>query len=533
MDLQTCLKATLKNKYQKLSEANQNNFPSRICHRDLKLSSALFGMHQHEFNDCDHPTLQAWVALKTVPLTDILSCDCQHNSSQRTIITLGVSGAGKSTAVQRCALEWAEEKEYRHIHLLFVLTFWELNLIKHQLSLIELLQAFYPELKELDTSSLNENVWFVLDGLDECNLPLNFQCPTVTDVSERSTIHILLANLIMGNLLSSAHVWITARYAAAPQIPVCYLLKETEVQWISDKQKQQHFRTVVGSDDLANKAIDQVKISHSLDFLCRIPPICTILADFFKNLKEDEGFRLNPLTLTQVYSNLVKDSNSEIISKLNKLALLRTMEDNVVHVLYEDDLLKSDISVEEASSFSKEYPLVLREEKGLHNTTVFRFGHWSIQCFLAASAKLKDIELSSSRSLCCQYLVDKTLQSAEGKYDFFLRFVFGLIKESEVLDPSDGLFEYTKKKTLENSSVGLFNCLREYDSLALLNEVSFFLSCGLSIFTELTPRHFKLLLQKTSAFEGLDKSFQMQVSTRCDESLLRRLPDILKSKKAK
>lgn len=543
MDLQTCLKNTLKNKYQKLGEAYYENsfLPSRLCYRDIRQKDLLADMHKHEFCYVHSNCLQSWIALPTVPLTDILSCDCKHSSSKRTVITVGVSGVGKTTAVQRCALEWAEGKEYHHIHLLFVLTFWELNLLKqNKLSLIELLQTFYSELQDLDANvgNLNKNnVWFVVDGLDEYNLPLNFSSPIVTDVSEVSTVDVLVTNLIMGNLLSNAHVWITTRYAAASRIPNLYLLKETEVQWFSEQQMEQHFRTIIGDDDLANKAIDQVKVSRSLDFLYLVPSICTIMANVFKNhLKPNDGLKLSPVNLTQIYTLLVKASNSDFINKLKKLALLEILKRNVekekeMYVFYKDDFVLSDISVEEASTFSKEFPLLWREEKGLYNTTVFRFGHWSIQHYLSASANLEYTDVFS-RSRCFQYFVDEGARSVEGTYDVFLRFIFGLIREHCVLEPTDELFEYTKKKILECSSVTLYYCLREYDSLALLNEVKFFRKYGISPIDDIASKHFKVFIKKIRFFQEMYKTFQMQVSARCDERLLRELPAVLDSRMA-
>ncbi|XP_056226555.1 NACHT, LRR and PYD domains-containing protein 12-like [Seriola aureovittata] len=537
MDLQTVLKTTLKNKYQKPNEVSSENslLPSRLCYWKPRHDGALFDLYEHEFRHVDKSSFHTWVVFTTVPLTDILSCDCKHNSSKRTVITLGVSGVGKTTTVQSCALEWAAGKGYHDIHLLFPLTFWELNLFKCKLSIIELLQTFYPELEELGGSSLNKNnVWFVLDGLDEYNLPLKFNGPAVSDVSEVTTVDVLLTSLIRGTLLPNAHVWITTRYAAATQIPDGYLLKETELQGFSNEQKEQHFRTVIGDDDLANKAIDHMRISRSLDFLCQIPSICTILATVLKSqLKADKGFKINPLSLTQIYTNLVKASNSAFIAKLKNLALLRMAEGNV---MYEDDLSERDISAEDASTFSRECPLVLREEKGLHNTSVFRFGHSSIQEFLAASATLDDIEANPLRSGCCQHLVEEALQSADGKYDVFLRFIFGLIKERHMLGPTDQLFDYTKRKILESimsdSAVSLFHCLREYDSQALLNEVKFFLKFGSSPIDGFAPMHWQFMIQRTRTFEGMRETFEMEVSMRCDDRLLRQLPAILKSRKA-
>ncbi|KAA8594526.1 hypothetical protein FQN60_011661 [Etheostoma spectabile] len=536
MDLQNVLKTTLKNKYLKLNRAysEKSLLPSRLCYRELKTDNTS-ELYQNEFKYVDKSDLNTWPFSETVPLADVLSCDCKHHSSQRTVITVGVSGVGKTTTVQSCALEWAEGKGYHNIQLLFPLTFWELNLLELEMSLIELLQMFYPELKALNVSSLNENrVWFVLDGLDEYHLALNFSCPTVRDVTKVSKVDTLVTNLIKGNLLPNAHIWITTRLAAATQIPECFLLKETEVQGFSDEQKEQHFRTIIGNKDLSNKAIDHVKISRSLDFLCEIPAICTIMANVLKShLKSDDGLKINPVNLTQIYTNLVNSSNSNILAKLKKLALPRMGEGNVI---YEHDLSESDISVEEASTFSTECPLVLREEKGLHNTKVFRFGHLSIQEFLAASSELEEIEARSLPSVRCRYLVDQALQCDEGKSDVFLRFLFGLIKERGTLEPTDPLFDYTKKLILENvwsyTAVGLFHCLREYDNQALLKEVKFFLKFGSSPIRDFYPMHWEFMRQRTSNFEGMRDCFEMEVSKRSDERLLRHLPAILKSRKA-
>ncbi|TNN77894.1 NACHT, LRR and PYD domains-containing protein 12 [Liparis tanakae] len=318
------------------------------------------------------------------------------------------------------------------------------------------------------------------------------------------------------------------------QIPSYHVLKVTAVQGFSHEQKEQVFGRVMGNEDLANKAFNHVKISRSLTFLCQIPAICMIMANVLKDhLKPGTGYEINPLNLTQMYTNLVKASNPDIVAKLKKLALRRL---GTAHVMYKSELRESDLSVEEASTFSKKCPLVLREETGLCNTTVFRFGHSSIEEFLAASAELDDFETGPAYSNHCLGLVDQVVMKDDGKKDVFLRFIFGLLKERGLLEPTDPLFEQTKKKILRNilsySGVTLFHCLREYDSQALLGEVKFYLNNGFSPFHEFSETHWSYMLQRTSLFEGMREKFEMKLSARCDEKLLKHLTDILKSKKA-
>ncbi|KAM3622800.1 uncharacterized protein V6R79_003320 [Siganus canaliculatus] len=204
-------------------------------------------------------------------------------------------------------------------------------------------------------------------------------------------------------------------------------------------------------------------------------------------------------------------------------------------VIYKADLQKSDLSVKEASEFAEECPLVLKAEKGLQNTTVFRFSHSSLLEFLAASAKLDDIE-ASGPSFHCHELVNQALQSAEGRYDVFLRFVFGLVKERSILPPDDRLFLFTRQLILLNilnvSAVGLFHCLREYDSQALLWEVRAFQKSGISPLPGFEPVLWQFMIQRSSNFEGMQISYQMALSERCDDSLLKEIPYVLKSKKA-
>ncbi|KAI3365448.1 hypothetical protein L3Q82_010538, partial [Scortum barcoo] len=110
----------------------------------------------------------------------------------RIVLTNGVAGIGKTFSVQKFTLEWAEGLENQD------------KVTAEELAVCKLL--------------------FIFDGLDESRLSLDFHNnELVSDVTEKSSVNVLLTNLIKGNLLPSALVWITSRPTAANQIPPTYV----------------------------------------------------------------------------------------------------------------------------------------------------------------------------------------------------------------------------------------------------------------------------------------------------------------------
>ncbi|KAJ3595197.1 hypothetical protein NHX12_004501 [Muraenolepis orangiensis] len=166
-----------------------------------------------------------------------------QDQPSRTIMTTGVAGIGKTVLTHKFTLDWAEGKANQDIDFTLPFTFRELNLLKEkEFSLEELLHHFFIQTKGIRRYDLFQVV-FILDGLDECRLPLDFQNnPIWTDVTKSTSVDVLLTNLIRGNLLPSARIWITTRPAAANQIPAECVDMVTEVRGFTDPQKEEFFR---------------------------------------------------------------------------------------------------------------------------------------------------------------------------------------------------------------------------------------------------------------------------------------------------
>ncbi|MCI4374934.1 hypothetical protein PGIGA_G00012190, partial [Pangasianodon gigas] len=297
------LKSKLSEKCKRINEGISQHGSSALLNEiytDLYITEGWSGDVNNE-----HEVRQIETASKR-PATQETPVKCNDlfkDKSIRSVLTKGVAGIGKTVSVQKFILDWTEGKANQDVTFMFPLPFRELNLMKQKnLSLMKLLHHFFPEIKELQLIDCNvHKVIFIFDGLDECRLPLNFQNnERLCDVTESASVDVLLTNLIKGNLLPSALLWITSRPGAANQIPPECIDQVTEVRGFSDPQKEEYFRKRISDQSLANKIITHMKSSRSLYIMCHIPVFCWISATVLERMLGEAESGEIPKTLTQI-----------------------------------------------------------------------------------------------------------------------------------------------------------------------------------------------------------------------------------------
>ncbi|XP_023648127.2 NLR family CARD domain-containing protein 3-like [Paramormyrops kingsleyae] len=515
-DLKTCLKRRYDCIFEGIARQGNQSFLSYV-YTDMQMVSDRNAVNrEHEVRQ-DETSHGNQVRQGTaIPCSDIFRCLPGQYKPVRNVLTTGIAGIGLTVCVQKYILDWTEEKPNQDIHFIFPLPFRELNLIKEdRISLRDLICIFFPDMKEMDFIEKKDcRVLFILDGLDVCKLPLNFQeNDKVSDIEQRTTPQVLLTNLMLGNLLPSAHVWITSRSAAANLIPFECVHWYTELCGFNDDQKKAYFTQKFKDPAQLCQVLSRVTSARSLHIMCHIPVFCWIVATVFERKFADPD-RTVITTLTQFYTHYLvlqlhmknqkyygmkaglqqwQDTDPEFVLKLAKLAFEQLEKDRFV--FHEVDLREYGLGFRDVVLHSGLCTEIYKQDSCQERE--FCFVHQTLQEYLAAlhvhytflnrhqnvlGQPLKNTisKIFKPAPMCDLYktAIERAMQSGDGHLDLFLRFLFGLsehstqeilrglLKRMGVAPPvPEEMTNYIEKLRSENSNPercgNLAHCLRE------------------------------------------------------------------------
>ncbi|KAK9517671.1 hypothetical protein VZT92_023017 [Zoarces viviparus] len=456
---------------------------------------------------------------------DIFKASPDQQRPIRVVLTNGVAGVGKTFLVQKFTLDWAEGSENQDVSVVVLLSFRELNLIKDgQYSLLNLLHVFNPTLQKVPAEKLSVcKIVFIFDGLDETRLSLDFNNnEVVSDVTQKASVNVLLTNLIEGNLLPSALVWITSRPAAANQIPPTRVDRVTEVRGFTEPQKDEYFRMRFSDEELSSRIISHIKTSRSLHIMCLIPVFCWITATVLDHVWTTDQIGELPKTLTDMYSHFLlvqtkrkkqkyheghktsphelTGADREVLLKLGRLAFEHLEKGNIM--FSQEDLEQCGLDVTETSVFSGVCTEIFKRESVIFQKNVYCFVHLSVQEFLAAvymfhcftnrkTEVLEDFmgrDDYTSLDVFLRRAMEKSLNSENGHLDLFVRFLHGLSLESnqrllggllgrmdnspEIIQRAiNNLKEMNSDEVSPDRSINIFHCLTEMNDQSVHQEI--------------------------------------------------------------
>lgn len=584
------LKSSLKEKFQHLPEGI-GDVGNASClneiYTELLITEGRPGAvnEEHEVRTIEAASWRAGRSEKTIRYEDIFNPSPGRNLPIRRVMTKGVAGVGKTVLTRKFALDWAEDRANKDVDFTFPFTFRELNLMRGtQCSLVQLLHRFFAPTKRAGIQFEESRVVFVLDGLDECRLPLDFRHnEIVSDVTESSSVDALLTNLIGGNLLPSAHIWITTRPGAANQIPPGCIDLVTEIRGFTNPQKEEYFRKRFHHEEEANRIIAHVRSMRSLHIMCHIPVFCWITATVLEHMLRYRAGEELPRTLTEMYIYfLLVQSKLKYIKydggaaadpawtpdsvalteALGKLAYEQLQKGNLI--FYESDLKECEMDLIAASVYSGVFTQIFKEERGLYLERVFCFIHLSVQEFLAAlyvhlmfinsgvdllSQKTSnETGDTSAEATFYQNAVKQSMRSPNGHLDLFLRFLLGLslqtnqsllrgflAKKEISADTGQDTIKYIKKKIGKSlsaeRSINLFHCLNELNDASLVEEIQQALRSGRLSTDHLSPAQWSALVFILLSSEEDLEVCDLKKYSASEEALLRLLPVVKASSK--
>ncbi|XP_027016817.2 NLR family CARD domain-containing protein 3 [Tachysurus fulvidraco] len=395
------------------------------------------------------------------------------STAPRVTLTVGVAGSGKTRLVRKFVHQWCSGKVFPEFSLAIPIVCWELS-SQDRMSLEKLLRLIVPyDNVDMILNNCACKVLLIFDGLEEFRFPLDFsEAPAASDPRRELPVSDLITNIIRGNLLPGASLWLLSRPGVGAKVPAGLVDRVTEVpaflhdqieNYIKNAPLPENFYTrfqqstqsdcqTQTSEDKSCQAWAHLRSQKPLCILCSVPCICRIVTTTLCYLVRTDLENIHlPRTLTEVYTlycwphlSSTDPSGGSIrkpLSTLGRLAFYSLLRQR--HTFTETELRTYGVDIPPQPG-SLGHRILQREQSWSSDSVSWQFVHTSIQEFLGAlfyyvSSRRGMFDLFSESSVSWPRIgfqnhyraaLQKTSTSSNGKLDLFMRFLSGLLSSA-------------------------------------------------------------------------------------------------------
>ncbi|KAM6951360.1 NLR family CARD domain-containing protein 3 [Aplochiton taeniatus] len=395
--------------------------------------------------------------LRQLSMVKLLEPMTKVSRPPRVSLTVGVAGIGKSTLVRHFVRLWSQGEICTDLSFVLPFAFWELN-SQEKISAEKLVKLAFPHLADPSLVLGGAcRTLLILDGLDQFRCPLDFsEAVACTDPKKDVAIDDMITNIIRGNLLPEAAVWVTSRPSVASQVPGGLVDRVTEIPGFSPKDIQLLLNHFFTEKYVASQVWDHLVSNKTLMVISYVPGICWLVVDTLGHLLQAGGQDSLPKTCTELYAHLcsvraeageprgrepvrmeqLHGNNRKLFGSLGRLAFYGLLK----HKFHfsEQDLRAYGVDLPSTQS-SLGTGVLIREESAMCVT--FCFTHLTVQEFLAAtfyhvSSKRGLFDLFSESAVSWPRIgfqnhfrsaLQRSQQADDGHLDVFVRFLTGLL----------------------------------------------------------------------------------------------------------
>ncbi|KAL1248329.1 hypothetical protein QQF64_021647 [Cirrhinus molitorella] len=394
------------------------------------------------------------------------------STAPRVTLTVGVAGSGKSRMVRRFVHLWSTGQIYPELSLAIPIACWELSSFD-RLSVERLLRLFVPY-DNMDVIMFNESckVLLIFDGLEEFRQSLDFaDAPPTSDPRREIPVSDLIANIVRGNLLPGATLWLLSRPGTGAKVPAGLVDRVTEAPPLSQTQIKDYINHCIMNtldayslsqessssqtntpEDVSTQVWTYLNSQKPLLILSSVPGVCHIIVTTLSRLiKLDLEATPLPRTLTEVYAHYCwphlsgSDTPSGGIRKplnsIGRLAFYSLLRRR--YTFSETELRTYGVDVPPQGG-TLGFRILQRRQSWSSDSVAWQFTHTSVQEFLGAmfyyiSSRRGMFDLFSESGVSWPRIgfhshyraaLQKTNQSdlaAQGNLDLFMRFLSGLM----------------------------------------------------------------------------------------------------------